>query len=459
MEILGDFELYSDQSIGKGGCGEVFKGKQISLNRPVAIKFLNKDLTQDESFVHRFHREAECLAKLTDEHIIQIYGAGEHQGSHYFAMEYVPGVSLEQFIQRKYKFSSDDVTYIAIAVAKALKSAWESEEQIIHRDVKPGNIMLSFPPAVLESKKLDMKEARIKVMDFGLARVAKPTGQDKDLTMSGMIVGTPKYISPEQALGKSVDIRTDIYSLGIVLYEIATGWFPFENDTVMGVVQQHINETPPAPKTVNPQILPEIESIILKCIQKNPAARYRNPSELLEDLEAVRQKRTPLYAKPQTEVTNQTLVIQSPKKRTKRLFRVIVFLAVMASLGVIAYTFISRNPTVRRYMKPNIEPAAIGKPCSSDHILGDDEMKIISHTKKNINNPFDYGISIKVFVQNHTAKPQSRNLRVELDWGGNTFYKERQVFLAPKKLDTFIIDFYEPTASEEYYTYRVLLTK
>ncbi|MBI4712711.1 MAG: serine/threonine protein kinase, partial [Planctomycetes bacterium] len=182
------------------------------------------------------------------------------------------------------------------AVTKALKSAWECGEQIIHRDIKPSNIMLAFPPQVLASGKLVMKEARIKVMDFGLARLAQRT-EDAGLTTEGMIVGTPRYISPEQALGKPVDIRSDIYSLGIVLYELTTGKLSFESDSAMGYVQQRISAIAPLPRLINPQITSELETVILKCIHKSPEERYRTPSELMEDLESLRLKRQPQHSK------------------------------------------------------------------------------------------------------------------------------------------------------------------
>jgi len=455
MEIFGDFELYRDKRIGKGGGGEVYKGRQISLNRPVAIKFLNKELTSDESFVHRFHREAECLAKLNDEHIIQVYGAGEYQGSHYFAMEYVPGVSLDKFVQRKYKFPFDDVIYIGIAVAKALKTVWESEAQIIHRDIKPANIMISFPPAVLEAERLDMKEARIKVMDFGLARTINPVGEGKTLTMTvaGMIVGTPKYMPPEQGLGKPVDIRSDIYSLGIVLYEISTGQAPFENDSLMGLIYEHIYTPPPTPRSINHQIPPELESIIIKCIQKDPTNRYRNPIELLDDLEAIKQKPTSRYIK-----SSQTVKEVRPSlRRSNRFIRKVLLLVLITVLCYLLYSLTLRHPAAQSYLKPNTEPASICLP-SSGSILGNDEMKVISHMPKDINNLFDYGLKIQVFIQNLTDKIQTRELKIELDWGGKTYFKKRQITLGPKNSNNFMVDFYEPTAGVEYYTYRVLLT-
>ncbi|MEW6027324.1 MAG: serine/threonine-protein kinase [Planctomycetota bacterium] len=464
MEILGDFELYREQAVGKGGGGEVYKGRQVSLNRPVAIKFLNKEYTDDKLFVQRFHREAECLCKLTDEHIIQIYGAGEYQGDYYYAMEYVPGLPLTKFIQHHYRFSPDDVIYVGIAVAKALKAAWDSDERIIHRDIKPSNIMMAFPQSVLDSGRLDMKEARIKVMDFGLARAVNAAPQDTELTVSGTIVGTPKYLSPEQALSKPVDIRTDIYSLGIVLYEIAVGRHPFTGDSFIELINEHIHKTPPAPRAVNPQIPAELEAVIVKCIQKNPDARYNTPTELVDDLEAVKLKRSPLYANLPGRQTGPMASVSSrvvpPVKRTAsgRLLRWLVFLLLLAGLGLAIKYFVLPHPKVQTYINPNIEPAQTCEP-SHQEILSDEQVEVVNRLSKDINNPFDYGTKIVVFIRNRSQETQNRTLRIELTWQEKTYYKERQITLYPNASNSFSMDFYEPTAGEEYYQYRILVKK
>lgn len=468
MKILGDFELYRDQPVGKGGGGAVYKGRQISLNRPVAIKFLNKEYTDDKLFVQRFHREAECLCKLTDEHIIQIYGAGEYQGDYYYVMEYVPGVSMAKFIQHQYKFSSGDVIYIGIAVAKALKAAWDSGERIIHRDIKPSNIMMAFPQSVLDSGRLDMKEARIKVMDFGLARVANTAPQDTEpegtasgeLTVSGAIVGTPKYFSPEQALSQPVDIRTDIYSLGIVLYEIATGQHPFTGGSFIELINEHIHKIPPAPQAVNPRIPLELEAIIIKCIQKKPEARYHTPTELLDDLESVKLKRPLLYAKSGS-IAGQTPAAQvhsSARMAPRRISRWLIFLLLLAGLVLAVYNFVIPHPAIQSIIKPNTKPALVCQP-SAQEILSDNEVEVVNRLSKDISNPFDYGARIIVFIKNHSQEIQKRNLRIELTWQETTYFKERPIILYPNSSGSFSMDFYEPTAGEEYYQYRIFIKK
>lgn len=490
MEIWGDFEVYRDQLIGKGGWGEVYKGRQISLNRSVAIKILKEELTRDRDFVRRFHREAECLAKLADEHIIQVYGAGEYQNSYYFAMEYIPGVTLDKFIERGYKFTPAEVVHLGLAVTKALKSAWESTEQIIHRDIKPSNILLAFPKHLLDKmtgsdrtkqpagKQLDIRQAKIKVMDFGLARVIKESSliegetpiplsgnrepSDVNLTMAGMILGTPKYIPPEQGLGKSVDIRSDIYSLGIVLYEMATGRTPFKSDDIITMIRQHIYEIPPSPHRFNPHLPLLLETVIMKCIQKRPEDRYNNPSELFEDLEALRQHQPPRHTliKTMTQKPAKTAGAKLSKIFFKILALLILLAVIIATGAIVTFLLSSENPSIDSFFKPEVIPAQIGEP-SAENILGNDQtVKVISHHTESIDNIFDYGIRVKCFIQNYTAEIQNRRLKMELNWSGKTYFKEQTVFLEPKGSNTFFMNFYEPTGEGGiYYNYKVLLTE
>ncbi|MDI6786838.1 MAG: protein kinase [Planctomycetota bacterium] len=306
-KIAGDFEFDRDKLLGRGAWGDVYTGKQISLNRPVAIKFLKKELTADPDFVRRFRREAECLAKLTAEHIIQVYSAGEHEGSHFFIMEYVQGTPLSRLIEKKRLFSAEEITYVAVSVGKALKAAWSSPAQIVHRDIKPANIMVSYSSSIISPSpqqaektasmmmvNINLKETQIKVMDFGLAKLAH--GGDQEATMAGTVIGTPKYISPEQGMGNPADIRSDIYSMGIVLYEMATGKIPFSGESAMSIIRHHIYDTAIMISHAVPDFPPTLEAIIMKCIQKDPNSRYDNPNKLLEDLDFFEKGKPPIHA-------------------------------------------------------------------------------------------------------------------------------------------------------------------
>ena len=279
--IGGDFELDRQKLLGTGSWGNVYLGFQRSLNRPVAIKMLKKELVKEEDIVKYFQREASTLAKIVDEHIVQVYSAGEYDGSYFFIMEYVPGRPLAKFIEHGRKFTMPETVYVAKAVARALKSAWESPSRIIHRDIKPSNIIVSYPSAIINPLlqehqppehlaflDLNILESKIKVMDFGLARVSKGV---QESTMGGRVIGTPKYISPEQGLGNPADIRSDIYSLGIVMYEAVAGRIPFDSDSAIELIRSHIYAEPPPPSLFNDRIPGNLEKVILKGIKKNPA--------------------------------------------------------------------------------------------------------------------------------------------------------------------------------------------
>ena len=332
-KIIGEFELYTEKLIGKGAWGEVFHGRQKSLNRPVAIKILKKELTQDAEFVKRFRRESETLAKLSDDHIVHVYSAGEFEGSYYFIMEYIQGKPLSEFIEQGHKFPLEELIYVAESVTQALKTAWESPAKIVHRDIKPSNIMVAYGDSQIRQNAADnILQSKIKVMDFGLAKVSEG---GKDATMTGTIIGTPKYISPEQGLGHSVDIRSDIYSLGIIMYEIATGRIPFESETAISMIRHHIQDTVIAPRQFNPDIPSELESIILKCIQKEPEKRYANPQQLMEDLIAFRQKRIPIHATGSvleaTMLSASTLARQGKRKIIYGSIAAVIIIAILVS--------------------------------------------------------------------------------------------------------------------------------
>jgi serine/threonine protein kinase/formylglycine-generating enzyme required for sulfatase activity len=371
ISVIGDFEIFKEQLLGKGAWGEVFRGRQISLERPVAVKILKKDLSLDEEFVRRFMREAKCIAQLVDENIIQVYGAGQHEGAYYFAMEFVQGIPLQKFIDRGRKFSSEEIIYIGMCVAKALKAAWESPAQIVHRDIKPSNIMVSFTSSLIATHRkestqenlafmdIDIKESRIKVMDFGLAKAATSSG--KDATMVGTIIGTPKYISPEQGLGNPADIRSDIYSLGIVLYELGTGRIPFTSDSAVSLVRHHIYDTALPPRDFNPDLPADLESVIMKCIQKDPNHRYGNPSELLADLEALRRSTTPLYATQTMANMGATMISQPQKSKSNKTYLFIISTVAIVCIAAILWLVFVYLPKTKNNV-PILNPISTTQP-------------------------------------------------------------------------------------------------
>ena len=357
--IAGDFELDRTKLLGKGAWGEVFIGKQVSLNRPVAIKILKKELTADPDFVRRFRREAECLAQLAEEHIIQVYSAGEYQGAPYFIMEFVQGVSLSKCMENGRIFPVEDIVHVAVSVTKAFKAAWNSPAQIVHRDIKPANIMVSYSSSIISpspekaeksaslmSATINIKDAQVKVMDFGLAKLALSGDHDHEATMVGTVIGTPKYISPEQGMGNAADIRSDIYSLGIVLYEMATGKIPFEGESAMSMIRHHIYDTAMMISQNMADFPAGMEAIIMKCIQKAPEKRYQTPAKLLEDLDAFEKGKPLVHASVDparsgtaasgvdaTMLAPSSIIYQKRKKKIMATAALVSTVAVLAVLG------------------------------------------------------------------------------------------------------------------------------
>ncbi|MBI2923344.1 MAG: SUMF1/EgtB/PvdO family nonheme iron enzyme [Planctomycetes bacterium] len=361
---IGDFDIFTDKILGKGGWGKVYLGRQRSLNRQVAVKFLNPEMTREPDFVARFRREAQCLASIADDHIIQVYGAGEHEGSQWFAMEFVEGATLQRFIEKGRKFEEGEVAVVGLAVSKALRAAWNTTEKIVHRDIKPSNILVASggSPENLqpyaETRKhgssvlyTNFRAVKIKVMDFGLAKLKK---EDNEKTLPGTVMGTPKYISPEQAQGRPADIRSDIYSLGVVMFQLAAGRAPFEGDTAISMLSKHIYDEPPVPSSIDPKVTREMDAIILKCLGKTPDERYQSPEALIEDLENY------LHGKrPRIAMGEKTMVVQKGiestgvtvvKRRSKgRLVAAVLPVLLLGSVGALG--FISPEGGNRGYVE------------------------------------------------------------------------------------------------------------
>ncbi len=270
LDKLGDFKLLD--LLGEGGMGTVYRATQKSLGREVAVKILPERLTQNPRFVQRFYREARSAASLIHPNIIQIFSLGQDEdaGLHYFAMEYVRGKDLSQIVKSGVKFSVEQTITILIQVAEALRVA--AEGGIIHRDIKPANIMLT-------------NRGQVKVMDFGLAKMADDS---MDVTQAGTIVGTANYMSPEQGQGKELDCRTDIYSLGVVFYELLTGRPPFKAEDPSAVIYMHIYEQPRKPSELNSKVPPAVDRLVLRMMAKSADDRVASPEVLLADLKKLK---------------------------------------------------------------------------------------------------------------------------------------------------------------------------
>jgi len=263
---LGHYDIVAE--LGRGGMGVVYKGYEPSLNRYVAIKVLAESLAHDASVKERFLREARSMAALNDPHIIQIYFIGDDFGQTYFVMEFVDGESLGSVLKREVKLKPEQTAKIIHQTALGLSTA--HDKGVIHRDIKPGNLMLSGRGAV-------------KIADFGIAL----TTQDfsKKLTSTGEFVGTPGYLSPEVCLGKPVDQRSDIFSLGIVMFECLAGRMPFTDESPLGLMLEVVKAEIPDVCTLNAEVDPELSRILTRMIAKDPAERYQSCHELVADLQ------------------------------------------------------------------------------------------------------------------------------------------------------------------------------
>ncbi len=253
------------EQIGVGGMAMVYKAYHPGMDRYVAIKVLPPHLSQDPDFLKRFQREARAIAKLEHAHILPVHDYGEYEGITYLAMRYVEAGTLKDRITAK-RFSLDEINRIISQIGGALDYAHRMG--VIHRDVKPGNVLVD-------------EQGDTYLTDFGLARMMEPT---EKLTASGVGLGTPAYMSPEQGQGDKVDHRSDIYSLGVILYEMVTGHVPYEAETPMAIVLKHINDELPLPRTIAPSVPPSIERVILKALAKAPSDRYQTAGELVQAL-------------------------------------------------------------------------------------------------------------------------------------------------------------------------------
>ncbi len=267
----GRYELH--RRLGRGGMAEVFLARDQLLDRPVAVKVLFPEFATDPAFVERFRREATAAANLNHPNIVGVYDWGEADGTYFIVMEYVDGRSLSEILRAEGPLHPDRVADVGADVAAALGFAHRNG--VVHRDVKPGNVLLT-------------QAGQVKVADFGIAR-AIATSTDDNLTQVGTVMGTATYFSPEQARGEPVDPRSDIYSLGCVLYELVLGRPPFAGDSPVAIAYKHVQESPIPPRQVNVDIPEAVEAIILKCLAKNPVNRYPSAEDLRADLRRFRE--------------------------------------------------------------------------------------------------------------------------------------------------------------------------
>ncbi|MGG1442872.1 Stk1 family PASTA domain-containing Ser/Thr kinase [Brevibacillus laterosporus] len=264
QRLGGRYQL--EEVIGGGGMAIVYKARDLVLNRIVAVKLLRPQFGTDEDFVERFRREAQAVASLSHHNIVNVYDVGQDDDIHYMVMEYIEGSTLKEIITAQGGMMMSEAVRIAMQVCDALDHAHQN--QIIHRDIKPHNIMIGT-------------NGRVKVTDFGIARAVT----SQTITQTGSVLGSVHYFSPEQARGGITAEKSDIYSLGIVLYEMVTGTLPFSGDSPITVALKHLQDPLPEPRKLNPAIPQSLENVIIRALAKDPFQRYKSAREMYEDLE------------------------------------------------------------------------------------------------------------------------------------------------------------------------------
>jgi beta-lactam-binding protein with PASTA domain/predicted Ser/Thr protein kinase len=332
--LNGRYEI--EDLLGQGGMARVFRGQDRVLGRTVAVKVLSPQFAGDDQFVARFRREAQAAAALNHPNIVSVYDTGDQGDVHYIVMEYVEGRTLRDIVRQEGPLLPERASEITQAVARALASAHEGG--LVHRDIKPGNIMLT-------------RDGEVKVMDFGIARTT--TGDT--LTQTAAVLGTAAYLSPEQAQGATVDVRSDIYSLGCVLYEMLTGRPPFTGDSPVSIAYKHVREDPVPPSRLNGDVPEALEAVVMKAMAKNPENRYQTAEEMREDLEraaaGMPTLATPLLAgEPTQAVTRRipedgTAVMtgfppDEEPERKRRWWVAVLVLLILAAIGAAAFILV-----------------------------------------------------------------------------------------------------------------------
>jgi len=340
---------------------KVFLGTDTVLGRTVAVKVLAPQFADDDGFVQRFRREAQAAASIGHPHIVSVFDTGSDDGVHYIVMEYVEGRTLAEFLAGGGRILPDRAIDIAMDVCQALEAA--HAQGVIHRDIKPGNIMLN-------------PRGEVKVTDFGIARV---TTTADTVAQTAAILGTASYLSPEQAQGQPVDARSDLYSLGCVVYEMVTGRPPFLGDSPVAVASKQVLEQPVPPSKLNSDVTPDLDAVILRALAKNPANRYQSAEEMRADLERAKRglpvDATPLLAAGATQVLDrppaqatQVLPPSEPERRNNWV-PIAVTLVLIALLGALlwflASTLLDDDPQT---------PVTVGVP----NVVGDKRAQAIS---------------------------------------------------------------------------------
>ncbi|HSN58675.1 MAG TPA: Stk1 family PASTA domain-containing Ser/Thr kinase [Clostridiaceae bacterium] len=406
------------EKLGEGGMAIVYKARCRILNRFVSVKILKKEFSSDVEFLKKFKREATAVASLSDNNIVNVYDVGSDGDINYIVMEYVKGKSLKEILNEKGKLTTDQVLAIAIQIGKALEHAHKNN--IVHRDIKPHNVLLTA-------------EGVVKVTDFGIAK----SSDTATITNSSKVMGSVHYFSPEQAKGNVVDNRTDIYSMGIVLYELLTGKVPFDAESPVSVALKHIQEPVVPPNQLNENIPDALNKLIMKAIEKEPFRRYQNVTDMVTDLKAIQQNKdlrivAGEFGQDATRVLDveeinsklnqETMQVQTPvekrseksksgKDKNKKKIMVAAILVLLAVIGAVSgYFAFTRN------MAEVAVPAIIGlQQDEAKKLVEDNSLKFVVVGTEKSDEP--EGVILKCYPEVGTKVKKNSDVRVSISNG------------------------------------------
>jgi serine/threonine protein kinase len=469
-QLGGRYEILG--RIGGGGMALVYKAHDILLNRFVAVKVLRQQYVNDEEFIRRFRREAQSAASLSHPNIVSIYDVGQEQEVHYIVMEYVEGVTLNDVIKERAPLQVEEAVHFASQICDALDHAHIN--QIIHRDIKPHNILIG-------------KNGRVKVTDFGIARATSSSS----ITQTGSVVGSVHYFSPEHAKGTNTGAKSDLYSLGIVLYQMLTAKLPFIGESPISVALKHLQETIVEPRKVNPLIPQSVENIILKAVRKNQDERYQSAKEMLTDLDscltaARRNEAKQVFVNmdelddektrvvPVIRSSNYASIADAVEEESKKnywlgpLIWIGIFLVTISVLWFVVLPLIKSGSTVKDVDIPNVDNKTV---TDAKKLLKDAGLNFVDNYQANPTIPKDIvfrhtpsgmkvkeGSAITLFISSGIEKGKVANYQgrkwpdvlAELKNAGideNTQIEVVRKFL-PDEKDTIVLQ--EPKEGEEY---------
>ena len=300
--------------LGSGGMADVYCAEDEQLGRRVAVKVLHRRFAEDAQFVERFRREASSAAGLQHPNIVGIFDRGEWDGTYYIAMEFVEGRTLKDIVREKGPAPPEAAVDITLQILRAARFA--HNRGVVHRDIKPHNVLID-------------PDGRVRVADFGIARAGT-----SDMTETGSIMGTAQYLSPEQAQGRAVDARSDLYSIGIVLYELLTGRVPFDADSPVTVALMQVNEPPPPPRAIVPEIPPSLEAVVLRALEKDPARRFADADEFIAALEGGRLAPLEIVPPPPPPAEE---ILEEEDRRSRRWWLWLLILLALAAIAIGLY--------------------------------------------------------------------------------------------------------------------------